>query len=559
MGRPISSLVIAELYEAGDASFLWSMFNKAKDLKPYLSSIERWKKDARPWARKLKLDFVRHPSLTAEHRLIFKRLFKQASADQDHELMAAYLHVLDTWIRRRRVKRYAYKPGAFEVTEILRDPPRNKVSIFSKPTTHYLRRRAWRYFRKLGFKDAQNYMNSVAIALVGYTDDDVRVGENLLDCWGLMHVCFGKSAVVTFNQRHTNVRPDALFSTLTAAPMFERHWAMSTSGPVLIDILLKAKCRPIRIWAIQLLKRHHSTSLVAMKTEQLLQLLDHSDGDVAAFAAELLANATTIAGLPMATWMQLLATRSPTVVALISEAFRKHVSFDRLSLAQAVELATRPAVPVAKLGMEVLAVRPIRSAPDRAEIAKLARAECVAMGGEISAFAIPKINATGNYDIDQVIPFFDSALLTMRTGGFGSLDSQSPAGTDPAFWARLFESPYDDVRTQLVKRLSVRGSLPGASIDSLTWLWQSVLLNIHRGGRSKLTALRQISDQIMREPASATGLLPILVIAIRSVRSPEARHGLAAIVSAVEHVPSLETQLAAQLPELRLHANGGVR
>jgi hypothetical protein len=41
-------------------------------------------------------------------------------------------------------------------------------------------------------------------------------------------------------------------------------------------------------------------------------------------------------------------------------------------------------------------------------------------------------------------------------------------------------------------------------------------------------------------------------VAIRSVRGPEARHGLAAIVAAVDARPDLEPLLKKHLPELSL-------
>jgi hypothetical protein len=246
-------------------------------------------------------------------------------------------------------------------------------------------------------------------------------------------------------------------------------------------------------------------------------------------------------------------------VAMIVEAFRMHVRFERTTLEQAVELAMRAPAPVAKLGLDILATKSVRSSVDRAAIARLATAQCAAMADAIARFAMPILNAKGAYDLDAVTGFFDSRFDTMRSGAFAALGDDSPAAMDPAFWARLFESPYDDVRVELVTRLKKRGALPGASTDSLELLWQSVLLNIHRGGRAKLTALRQISDQIVREPASAGMLLPILSIALRSVRGPEARHGLAAIVGAVERYPQLASLVQARLPELTLDPIGGGR
>ena len=114
-------------------------------------------------------------------------------------------------------------------------------------------------------------------------------------------------------------------------------------------------------------------------------------------------------------------------------------------------------------------------------------------------------------------------------------------------------------RSELVTRLKRRQSLPGTGTDALARLWQTVLLNIHRGGRAKLTALNQVSRQIVLEPDSATVLLPVLAIAIRSVRPPEARHGLAAIVAAVERAPSLADSVSKHFPDLVLDPAGACR
>ena len=92
----------------------------------------------------------------------------------------------------------------------------------------------------------------------------------------------------------------------------------------------------------------------AVDAETLLRLIDHADPDVAAFAAELLEDAAVAATLPVATWVRLLATQNATVVAAVAAAFRKHVVFDRVTTAQAAEIATSAAVPVATLGMEIL-------------------------------------------------------------------------------------------------------------------------------------------------------------------------------------------------------------
>lgn len=558
--QPISPLVLAELYDSSDPSFLDRLLEYRGNFKPLLGLIERWKKDRRSWARRQKLEYILRRGRPYDSRVIFKRFFKHAWAENDHEIMSAFLVACDRLVRRKRAKRYQFLQGLVEIREVLRVRPNDGVRLFlNSKTPNYLRRRAWRYFRRLGFKDAVMYRGTIAQALVRYTDDDVRLGENLLDNWGLMHACFGKSPQLAFNSRHTNLAPSGALGAMEAAPMFERHWSAPDAAGGLLNILLEALCRPVRVWAIQLLKRHHKASLARIDPAMLAKLIDHADADVAGFAAELLLDAHAASAFPMSTWMSLLATRNPAVVAMVVEAFRRHVQPERVSLEQAVELATRPAVPVARLGFEFVQARSVKSAADRALIAKLASAECAALAGEIARFAVGVLNQPGSYELDALTRFFDSRLLSMRVGSFAALAEGSSASADPAFWARLFESPYDDVRIALVERLKGRASLPGASEESLALLWSSVLLNIHRGGRSKLSALTQISQRIMNEPVSAEKLLPVLVIAIRSVRPPEARHGLAAIVSAVEARPQLATRVREQLPELQLELMGGAR
>lgn len=108
------------------------------------------------------------------------------------------------------------------------------------------------------------------------------------------------------------------------------------------------------------------------------------------------------------------------------------------------------------------------------------------------------------------------------------------------------------MRARLVDDLQRRARLPGLGADSLWPLWCTVLLGIHRGGRSKIKALRQVSDALGANPAMADRLLPILAVAIRSVRTAEARFGLAAVVRATALNPDVEGAVRRMLPELRL-------
>src|SRR5262249_47442899 len=149
-----------------------------------------------------------------------------------------------------------------------------------------------------------------------------------------------------------------------------------------------------------------------------------------------------------------------------------------------------------------------------------------------------------HYQTDAVSPFFDSLNAEVRRGAWLWLTPASPGYDDAALWSRLLETPYDDVRLRLVEALTARTRESKVSTalqrQDLTQVWTSVLLGVHRGGRTKLVALRQISQAIFAEPERADKLIPVLAVAIRSVRPPEARAGLSAILSAVAARPELE-------------------
>ena len=98
----------------------------------------------------------------------------------------------------------------------------------------------------------------------------------------------------------------------------------------------------------------------------------------------------------------------------------------------------------------------------------------------------------------------------------------------------------------------MRTTLPGARLQSLKVLWASVLLGVQRGGRQKLKATRQLAEAIVADPSSAGELLPVLAVAVRSIRPPEMRAGLVALLQVMEAHPELGRELMVQLPEFSL-------
>ena len=136
---------------------------------------------------------------------------------------------------------------------------------------------------------------------------------------------------------------------------------------------------------------------------------------------------------------------------------------------------------------------------------------------------------------------------------------RSRASDDVDIWRKLLESPYDDVRLEIVadleKRVAGVTSFNAEKLDPelLRFLWASVLLNIQRGGRCKPQVVQQVVRRLERHPAEAAELLPILAAALRSLRGPEWRAGLTGIVQLVSRREELRPLVALTFPELKVN------
>jgi hypothetical protein len=578
-----SHLLLEEYFSTGDERFMEAL--RAFHVPGRLATLaDRWKKDPRPWARDQIFRYLDLPLDCPAHETVVKRLFKHAEEKRDDELMGAFAAAFDRLIRRRVATRWRYDyrsrqswseqhlrspydslatpaPGAPDGPIIpqwvsfarLASP---KKRLFSYHTRQYLRRRAWRYFRRTGHGRPHEYAAAVARMLRRYRDEDFARGENILDCWGLLHACFHESEVLEFGASTIKVREGRGLRELLPAPQFPSLWKEPSAANVLLDLLVEARARLVRVWATQLLRRDHADRLKNISVKDLRRLLDHDDDEVQMLGAELLEGAIDLDKLPVPTWVELLGTRNLTALETIARLMARYVRADRIDLEQAVALAVSAPAPVARLGLEFLQGREVRTEADRETVAMLASARSAAVGLQAACWALQRLGAPEAYDAGRVARFFDSLLREVREGAWEWLAPGVRGWDDPALWSRLTETPYDDVRLHLVKALERRTSAPGLGPQHLAGVWCSVLLAVHRGGRHKLIALRQISDAFRNNPASAERLLPVLAVAIRSVRPPEARAGLAAIVSAVEARPELAGLVSVHLPELRLLPEG---
>ena len=172
---------------------------RANDNAPALASFAaRWLDDPRPWAREQLFAYVHAPMNCPGHEALVRRLFKGAEARSDHEIMGAFLVAFDRLVRREVQTRWHWDGGSWtEEVLVARGPiiahmPADRswrpwVSaahrLFSTRSRLYLRKRAWRHFRRLGFQDPEAYLDALAPALMRYRDDDLADGEALLDSW----------------------------------------------------------------------------------------------------------------------------------------------------------------------------------------------------------------------------------------------------------------------------------------------------------------------------------------------------------------------------------------
>ena len=106
----------------------------------------------------------------------------------------------------------------------------DRLRLFSVATRQYLRRRAWRYFRRLGKHDPERYVAAVSRALVRYTDDDVADGLALIDNWGLIHVLFHRSPVLVARPAGWVPAEGRTLAELSPAPIYRTALGAIAAG-----------------------------------------------------------------------------------------------------------------------------------------------------------------------------------------------------------------------------------------------------------------------------------------------------------------------------------------
>jgi hypothetical protein len=432
------------------------------------------------------------------------------------------------------------------IQDALRQRLEKRHLLFSLPTRRYLRRRAWRYFRLLGKRDPARYVRAATGFLTRYRDADTDSDIHLLDNWALTHALFHHSPALVRPALGWDFAPGRALADLAPAPYQEAAWA--ADAPAVLAVLLGAQCRAVRQWAVWILRKHHESWLASRPVTTLLKLADHLDPDLSALGFDLLEKAPDLAAVPVEEWLARLGGDDLDKLRRLSDVLARRLDPARVAVADALRLATYRSRPVAELGLTLLKRR-TWSAADAAVLLPLAQAESDAVRPELIRWLRETLAAFGPARPEWVLEFLDSKHADVRAAGWEWLNA-SPLLGDPAVWHRLVESPYDDVRGPLVVELTRRAA--GADPDTVRMLWATVLLNIARGGRHKPGVVAQVVVRLAEHPGEADRLLPLLAVAVRSVRGPEFRAGLAGVIRLAEMNTELLPAIRQRFAELQL-------
>lgn len=574
-----SSLMLDEWYEAGDERFVDEVLASRNPGK-LKSLAAKWATDARPFARNALLAYVDRGLATPEHRALVKALFKAAEGAKDDEAMAHFLVATDRLAPRHVVTqtRYDWQTRQVTTTQTLAEDPSiptrapkkrgakkkdgrieyGSLSAFSRVTRHYLQRRAWRYFRKLGHQDVKRYGTAIRRELALYSDEHLTKPENLLDAWGLMHALYwGASAGVQYEPkappvlvrkpRGITVADGFTLKSLVPAPFCPEAWKGQEDAT--LELMLTSHSRTVRAWVRLLLERDAKAFLDKLPMSRVRQLVTSSHDDVQAFGAARLKTVTGVESLPISDWLELLAIDNPEVVPLVCEAVEKHVHPDRLSLAQCLELALSKAASVAALGLAWAKKKPVRDAKDLDALATVAKASAPQVRSEGVEWLcqLLLINEKESKP-EHVRALLDSPHADVRAKALELMKKDQRFGESDVLWLAMSESPWPEVRERLVLDLSAREKL--FAPEALESVWAAALLAVHKGSRAKRTVAAQLAHRVVSYPKEAERLLPLLAHLLRSVRPPERRTALAALARASFEAPALAEHVKRFVPEL---------
>jgi len=588
--RPVSAdagswKVVEELLERADPGFVDELrrIHNAPELGDFAT---KWYSDPRPAARRFLIEYLDRPLNAGRHEPLVKRMFKLAEAANDDEIMSRFLVCVDRSVRRQRKKRHQYDSvtrSYGEVEKIVSPSnlvmPKNddtfndiderrremfsKNRLFSVPTRNYLRRRAWRYFRKIGKTQPERYFAAMKNILTFYRDEDFADGLALIDNWGLIHILFHNCPALLSNPTGWVLIEGKSLLDVTAAPMYPEVW--KADAQPLIDLLNKAPSRTVRQWAIQMLKREHPKALPAQSLEQLVVWLAHPSKEMVELAVELLKTDNKLATVPVEQMLTLLKGAAPETLEMLADLVGGVLKPTQVTVDQTLELAMMKAAPLAALGFKLLQAKTLATKEECIAVLRLNEALAEKLRPEMVRWSCGALSKSSHFQSEWVLEYLDCRHADVRAEGWAWLKAEPRSNQNVTIWQRLLESPYDDVRLPMVELLQEQTTgkevvkIPESEkLDPqlVRLLWATVLLNVSRGARNKPAVVKQLVSRLDSRPQEAEVLLPLLTVALRSLRGPEFRAGLVAIVQLTGKHESMAVLVKEMVPEFEPHPAG---
>jgi hypothetical protein len=556
--QPASDLLLDTYFVAGDDRFLDEVLRSASANK-LANLAERWASDARPWAREMLLAYIDDGCDRPEHKGLVKRLFKRIEKAGDDEAMAHFLVAFDTLPRRVLIKAWEYS-----TTRVLRADPNFIERLvhhgtqttthpqFSRATRRYLARRTYRYFRNFarrncGTPDLPRYAKWLRHALALYRDESLATAAQLLDAWGLVHALYHYSPVLAIEPRGIHLADGKSLGELAPAPHFPDAWRGCFAE--LVDLLVTAKARTVRAWTAAWLRASYATELKTLTFGQVKALITSPHDELQVLGAELLGSLTGLETLAIAEWLELLAVENLEIIPAICDVVERHVTPARLPLAQCIDLACAKTAPVARLGLQWARGKRIDSADDLKAIMRLAKAGVATVRVDGTAWASEILRSHPKAQPEHLRDLCDAPHADAREQALTAVVAETKLAPS-SLWFALTESPYDDVRKVVVANATKwRAEAPK---QTLRHVWTTAILAVNGGSATKRRVPRAIAERIASHPDEAAELLPILRLALRSVRPAERAAALTALARAAQASPTLRELAHELIPELTL-------
>ncbi len=580
-----STLLAEELFATGDEAFLEALYaiqvprgvepapqqgasarpsprrfaRRVEKLHPLGAFARKWLDDPRPWARAQLRAYVEDGLDRPGHRTLVKRLYKGVEERGDLELLPLFFVAFDRMrrLRKRTRRRFDYQERAWIVQEdhVVHRPRAEDAFHFSQRTRNYLQARVARRVRELATRDPEAHRRVVLAALVLYEDADFPVGASLLHLRAFTTTLFARSELFERSSHSLRARAAARLSLSAPSPHAPEVWR--ESAPELVDALARAASLLVRRLLVAWLERDLGDQLGALPPRSLEALVASPHPDVSLFGARLIERSSQLEQLSVDAWLDLFDGPNLEIMPILARKMASVVTPARASIEQCVRLARHEAQAPAMLGIEWAEGKSLGTKEELEAALPIVDASVEEVRARGFAWLRPAL-VEEELSVDAHLrELLDVPHADVRAKAFALLE-ETPRWRDSiVFWAALTESPYGDARAFLLGLLARRRfALEASNLGekNLHHLWATTLLEIHRGSRAKQRALTQLGERIESQPQQADALLPLLVLALRSVRESERRGALSALVRAAVRREEVRLAIARHAPSLEIPA-----